>query len=99
MTKGTQSMGRRHSHTHTLCVRCGRHAFHKQHKLCGSCGYPSARLRKYNWSEKAKRRRTEGSGRMRYKRELPRRAKNGFRQGTQAISMKRRGARPAAAVS
>ena len=37
-----------------------------------------------NWSEKAKRRRTQGTGRMRYMKSLPRRFKNGFREGTQA---------------
>ncbi|KAF2397455.1 aquaporin [Trichodelitschia bisporula] len=34
-----------------------------------------------NWSEKAKRRKTTGSGRVRYLKTVPRRAKNGFRTG------------------
>jgi len=95
MTKGTYSLGRRHNKTHTLCIRCGKRAFHCQKKECGSCGYPAAKMRKYNWSEKAKRRRTQGTGRMRYMKTLPRRAKNGFREGTQAPQRKRGQAKPA----
>ena len=34
-----------------------------------------------NWGEKAKRRKTTGSGRMRYLKEVPRRFKHGFRTG------------------
>lgn len=37
-----------------------------------------------NWGEKAKRRRTEGTGRMSYLKDIPRRAKNGFRENQQA---------------
>lgn len=36
------------------------------------------------WGQKAKRRRTTGTGRMRYLKDLPRRFKNGFREGTTA---------------
>jgi len=43
-------------------------------------------MRRFNWSEKAKRRRTEGTGRMRTLKFLSRKAKNGFREGTKAIS-------------
>ena len=43
-----------------------------------------------NWSVKAKRRNTEGTGRMRYLKHVTRRAKNGFREGTQAPSRKRK---------
>mmetsp|Transcript_19833 Transcript_19833/g.56929 ORF Transcript_19833/g.56929 Transcript_19833/m.56929 type:complete len:98 (+) Transcript_19833:52-345(+) len=89
MTKGTYSFGRRHNKTHTGCVRCGRRSFHNQKKLCGACGYPFAKIRKYGWSVKAIRRKTTGTGRMRHMRHLPRRFKNGFREGTQAISKKR----------
>ena len=35
-----------------------------------------------NWSRKALGRKTTGSGRCRYLKNLPRRAKNGFREGT-----------------
>jgi len=37
-----------------------------------------------NWSEKAKRRKTTGTGRTRHLKTLPRRFKNGFREGTAA---------------
>ena len=43
-----------------------------------------------NWSVKAKRRNTQGTGRMRYLKHVFRRAKNGFREGTQAPSTKRK---------
>ena len=42
-----------------------------------------------NWSEKAKRRNTQGTGRMRYLKHVFRRAKNGFREGTKPQSRKR----------
>jgi large subunit ribosomal protein L37e len=41
-------------------------------------------MRQYNWGEKAKRRRSEGTGRMRYMKTMTRRFKNGFREGTTA---------------
>lgn len=41
-----------------------------------------------NWSEKAKRRRTTGTGRMKYLKLVCRRFRNGFREGTQAKSKK-----------
>eukprot|EP00697_Spironema_sp_BW2_P011251 gnl/Spiro4/26876_TR13366_c0_g2_i1.p2 gnl/Spiro4/26876_TR13366_c0_g2~~gnl/Spiro4/26876_TR13366_c0_g2_i1.p2 ORF type:complete len:101 (-),score=37.78 gnl/Spiro4/26876_TR13366_c0_g2_i1:103-405(-) len=97
MTKGTFSLGRRHSKTHTLCVRCGRRSFHKQKATCASCAYPATKMRKYNWSEKAKRRRSEGTGRMRYLKTVQRRFKNGFREGRVAPARKRGAAKPAAA--
>jgi len=67
MTKGTFSFGKRHTKTHTLCRRCGRHSWHIQKTRCASCGAgASAKLRKYNWSEKAIRRHTTGTGRRRH---------------------------------
>ncbi|KAI6126126.1 ribosomal protein L37e-domain-containing protein [Pisolithus croceorrhizus] len=74
----------RHTKTHTLCRRCGNRAFHKQHKTCAQCGYPSAKLRSYEWGQKAKRRKTTGTGRMRYLKTVARRFKNGFRENTVA---------------
>ncbi|ORX82585.1 hypothetical protein BCR32DRAFT_231835 [Anaeromyces robustus] len=82
MTKGTTSNGERHTKTHTLCPRCGRRSFHNQKKTCGQCGYPAAKTRKYNWSVKGKRRKTTGTGRMKYLKTLTRRFKNGFRENT-----------------
>ena len=64
--------------------RCGRRSYHIQKKTCSYCGYPAAKTRGYNWSVKAKGRSTTGTGRMRYIKSLPRRFKNGFREGTEA---------------
>ncbi|KAG0015666.1 60S ribosomal protein L37A [Podila clonocystis] len=83
-TKGTSSFGKRHTKSHTLCRRCGRRSFHNQKKTCAQCGYPAAKLRSYNWSAKAIRRKTTGTGRMRHLSDVNRRFKNGFREGTQA---------------
>ncbi|KAL9662983.1 hypothetical protein QQ045_027819 [Rhodiola kirilowii] len=80
MGKGTGSFGKRRNKTHTLCVRCGRRSFHLQKSRCSACAYPAARTRKYNWSQKAIRRKTTGTGRMRYMRHLPRRFKSNFRE-------------------
>ncbi|KAF4448199.1 60S ribosomal protein L37 [Fusarium austroafricanum] len=71
MTKGTSSFGRR--------------SLHIQKHECSSCGYPAAKIRKSstdNWSEKAKRRKTVGTGRTRYLKDVSRRFKNGFQTGT-----------------
>ena len=78
-TKGTSSFGKRHNKTHTLCVRCGKVAFHIQKKICAPCGYPGARIRKYNWSVKAKRRKTTGTGRMQHLKVVRRKFRTGFR--------------------
>jgi len=96
MTKGTNSFGRRHQHTHTLCVRCGRRSFHIQKQECASCSFPATKMRRYAWGRKALRRRTTGTGRERYLKTLPRRFKNGFREGSLAKSQKH-GKKPAAA--
>jgi len=83
MTKGTQSFGKRQTKTHTYCRRCGRITFHRQKKVCGSCGYPAATLRRYDgWGQKTARRRGIGTGRMSHLRDISRRAKNGFRAGS-----------------
>ncbi|XP_041331189.1 60S ribosomal protein L37 [Pyrgilauda ruficollis] len=81
MTKGTSSFGKRRNKTHTLCRRCGSKAYHLQKSTCGKCGYPAKRKRKYNWSAKAKRRNTTGTGRMRHLKRVYRRFRNGFREG------------------
>ena len=44
-----------------------------------------------SWSMKIKRRTTTGTGRMRHLKKLYRRFKNGFQEGGQAKSQKRRG--------
>jgi len=86
--KGTGSFGKRRNKTHTLCRRCGSRSLHIQKGDCSSCGYPSARIRKYNWSKKAIGRKNTGTGRMRHLKEMPRRFKNGFREGEKAVSKK-----------
>jgi large subunit ribosomal protein L37e len=48
---------------------------------CAACGFPAAKTRSYQWGQKAIRRRTTGTGRMRHLKEVPRKAKNGFRTG------------------
>ncbi|KAK9475486.1 60S ribosomal protein eL37 [Dipodascopsis tothii] len=88
MTKGTSSFGMRHNKSHTLCRRCGRRSYHIQKSVCASCGFPAAKTRKYNWGEKAKRRKTTGTGRERYLKHVDRRFKNGFRTGV-AVSSKK----------
>merc|ERR1719181_1330629 len=79
---GTPAMGKRHKKTHGLCPRCGKRSWHMQKKRCAACGYPSAKIRSYEWAPKAKRRRAPGTGRMQYMKTMPRRFKNGFREGT-----------------
>ncbi|KPI38717.1 60S ribosomal protein L37 [Cyphellophora attinorum] len=81
MTKGTSSFGKRHNKSHTLCRRCGRRSWHIQKSTCANCGYPAAKVRKYEWSEKAKRRKTTGTGRMRYLKGVSRKFANGFQTG------------------
>ena len=75
-----QALKKQIQKTHTTCRRCGRTSYHIQKKVCGACGYPSARNRHYNWGKKMIRRKNRGTGRMRYEKELPRRFKNGFRE-------------------
>lgn len=65
-----------------LCKRCGSRSYHMQKKTCSSCAYPAAKMRSYNWGQKAKGRRTTGTGRMRHLKSMSRRFKNGFREGT-----------------
>eukprot|EP00048_Salpingoeca_helianthica_P014303 m.221031 g.221031 ORF g.221031 m.221031 type:complete len:98 (-) comp15701_c0_seq1:73-366(-) len=89
MTKGTSSFGKRqHTKSHTLCIRCGVRAFHGQKGVCASCGFPSVRIRHYNWGKKAIRRRTTGTGRMKNLRSVARRFQNKFREGKLAPSVK-----------
>mmetsp|Transcript_19696 Transcript_19696/g.23892 ORF Transcript_19696/g.23892 Transcript_19696/m.23892 type:complete len:89 (+) Transcript_19696:194-460(+) len=84
MTKGTSSFGKRHNKTHTICRRCGRSSYHIQKKQCSSCSYPLKKMRRFQWSAKALRRRTAGTGRCRHLKQMPRKFKNSFREGTQA---------------
>ena len=90
MTKGTSSFGKRRNKTHTLCRRCGRVSLHIQKKECASCGYPGAKTRKYGWSVKASRRKTTGTGRMRSLSVVRRKFRNAFREGSVAVSHKKK---------
>eukprot|EP01132_Coremiostelium_polycephalum_P002084 gene2084-2571_t len=82
MTKGTYSFGRRHTKSHTLCRRCGNRSYHIQKKTCSGCGYPAAKTRTYGWSVKAQRRRTTGTGRCRYLKNVNKRFRSGFKEVT-----------------
>ncbi|HXW67079.1 MAG TPA: 50S ribosomal protein L37e [Thermoplasmata archaeon] len=51
MTKGTAS-SRGGKIVHIICRRCGRHSYHRQKKVCASCGFgASARRRGYDWAK------------------------------------------------
>ncbi|RKF64939.1 60S ribosomal protein L37 [Golovinomyces cichoracearum] len=65
-----------------IILTLGRRSLHIQKHTCAACGYPAAKTRKYNWGEKAKRRKTTGTGRMQYLKGIPRKFKNGFQTGT-----------------
>ncbi|RLF26942.1 MAG: 50S ribosomal protein L37e [Thermoplasmata archaeon] len=52
MGKGTPSKsgGKR---THTICRRCGKHAFHIRKKRCAACGFgETKKMRRYSWAKK-----------------------------------------------
>lgn len=51
---GTTAFGRKSGKkTHIACRRCGYRSYHPSKKRCAQCGFgASARLRKYNWSNK-----------------------------------------------
>mmetsp|Transcript_65725 Transcript_65725/g.212852 ORF Transcript_65725/g.212852 Transcript_65725/m.212852 type:complete len:163 (+) Transcript_65725:67-555(+) len=89
---GTPAMGKRHKKSHGLCPRCGKRSHHNQKKKCAHCGYPAAKIRSYEWAQKSKRRRAPGTGRMAHLKTIPRRAKNGFREGTTPPARKKKGA-------
>ena len=80
--KGTQARGKRHTRVHTLCRRCGHKSYHIQNRRCAHCGFPDAKTRSYNWAQKTGQRYGEGFGRLKHKKVLNRRAKNGFRSNT-----------------
>ena len=81
MTKGTTSQGPRHNKVHALCRRCGRKTYHIQKSQCGACGFPASKMRRYDgWGCKVRGRKGQGTGRMRYLKDVPRRAKNNFQE-------------------
>lgn len=64
------------------CVHVSSPTFHLPPLLYTNTNYVSILLD--NWSVKAKRRKTTGTGRMSYLKVVRRRFRNGFREGTQA---------------
>ena len=81
MTKGTTSQGPRHVKTHTFCRRCGRRTYHRQNKICASCGFPRKKMRHYDGVNcKVRGRRGQGTGRMKYLKDIPRKFRNHFRE-------------------
>ncbi|KAB2008030.1 hypothetical protein ES319_D10G070600v1 [Gossypium barbadense] len=96
--KRTWSFGKRRNKTHTLCIRCGHRSFHLQKSHCSACAFPAARKRTCKCLirfffvikiVKAIRRKTTGTGRMRYLHHVPRRFKTCFREGTKAAPRKK----------
>ena len=80
MTKGTTSQGPRHLKAHTFCRRCGRRAFHRQKKVCGACGFPRTTMRRQDGVyHKVRGRKGQGTGRMKYLKDVPRKFRNHFR--------------------
>jgi large subunit ribosomal protein L37e len=50
---GTPSMGKKNKKTHTVCRRCGKHAYHLSHRICAACGFgKSSKLKRYSWMTK-----------------------------------------------
>ncbi|KAF3486691.1 hypothetical protein F2Q69_00052158 [Brassica cretica] len=82
MTKETGSFGKRRNKSHTLCVRDVAVAASTSRRAVAPPVL--TRKRTYNWSVKTIRRKTTGTGRMRYLRNVPRRFKTSFREGTEA---------------
>ncbi|KAF2533411.1 hypothetical protein F2Q70_00029152 [Brassica cretica] len=70
MTKGTESFGKRRNKSHTLCVRDVAVAASTSRRAVAPPVL--TRKRTYNWSVKTIRRKTTGTGRMRYLRNVPR---------------------------
>ncbi|KAF1783053.1 Ribosomal protein L37e, conserved site [Phytophthora cactorum] len=89
MTKGTQSFGMRHNKTHTICRRCGRSSYHIQKSTCSSCGYPAAKMRKCKQLEpEGPTSPHDGLWPHAPLKNVQRRFKNGFREGSSAVSKK-----------
>eukprot|EP01010_Urceolus_cornutus_P000724 NODE_1237_length_1017_cov_289.457645_g951_i0.p1 GENE.NODE_1237_length_1017_cov_289.457645_g951_i0~~NODE_1237_length_1017_cov_289.457645_g951_i0.p1 ORF type:complete len:202 (-),score=49.53 NODE_1237_length_1017_cov_289.457645_g951_i0:89-694(-) len=66
MGKGTSSFGKCHTKAHALCKRCGKRSYHIGHKRCAACWWPQAKKKRFNWSEKSKKRKAIGTGRLRH---------------------------------
>ncbi|KAH8809488.1 hypothetical protein DL96DRAFT_1628291 [Flagelloscypha sp. PMI_526] len=85
MTKGTSSFGKRTfqiSILFAVVVEPGRST--SKSTLAHPAAIPPAKIRSFEWGQKAKRRKTTGTGRLRYLKDVSRRFKNGFRENTAA---------------
>merc|ERR1712216_187821 len=76
MARGTPSQGGRRTKSHGLSRINGKQTFHRQKSRCSSSGLGNGggKMRRYNWSVKAKRRNAPGTGRQQYTRIVQRRA-------------------------
>merc|ERR1712221_32685 len=83
--EGTSSFGKRHNKTHTLCRRCWPIFLSYPEVAMCPMWLSQKRLRHYNWSEKAKRRKTTGTGRMRHLKIVQIKFRNGFREGPRKV--------------
>ncbi|KAL7722264.1 60S ribosomal protein L37-A [Entamoeba marina] len=88
MTKGTSARGTRHNKSHINCKRCGKRSWNLQKQRCASCGYPDSKMRQYAWGYKALRRRTQGTGRMRYLKTAMKRTVNVHNFGKMKVAKK-----------
>ncbi|XP_036018026.1 60S ribosomal protein L37-like [Mus musculus] len=82
MTKGPSSFGKYHNKRYTPCCHYCSKVYHLQKLACGKCGYPAKLKEKYNWSAKAKRQNTAGTGWMRHLKIVYHRFRHGFCDGT-----------------
>merc|ERR1712184_114445 len=89
MTKGTSSFGKRRNKDAHIVPSLWPCLPPRSKENLRACGYPGAKIRGYGWSVKATRRHTTGTGRMRHLKVVRRRFRNGFREGTQAVSHKK----------
>ncbi|XP_053759412.1 60S ribosomal protein L37-like [Panthera pardus] len=82
MMKGMSSFEKHCNKMHALCCCCGSKSYYLQKLTCGKCVYLAKQKRKYNWSGRAKRRNTPGTGQKRHPKIVCRRFRDGFCEGT-----------------
>ncbi len=50
MSKGTPSFGKHNKVLHSVCQRCGAHAYNPKKSSCVSCGYgKSKKIKTFTW--------------------------------------------------
>eukprot|EP00397_Hematodinium_sp_SG-2012_P067125 GEMP01102939.1.p1 GENE.GEMP01102939.1~~GEMP01102939.1.p1 ORF type:complete len:130 (+),score=17.77 GEMP01102939.1:51-392(+) len=95
MTKGTTSFGMRHSKSHgslsslSSLAALRQPLFPRSEKTLRLLHVPDQENSQLPVGMKAIRRKTTGTGRTRYLKTLPRRAKHGFREGTTPAARKK----------